>query len=85
MKNMRKDDILLITADHGCDPSTLSTDHSREYTPMIIYGVGIKRGVDLKTRGAFADISASVLDFFGIPQEETAGVSFYNEVKENAK
>ena len=81
LKNMRKDDILLITADHGCDPSTPSTDHSREYTPMLICGDGIKRGVDLGTRSAFADISASVLDFLGIPLEETAGESFYGTVK----
>ena len=81
LKNMRKDDILLITADHGCDPSTPSTDHSREYTPMLICGDGIKRGVDLGTRSAFADISASVLYFLGIPQEETAGESFYGTVK----
>jgi len=80
MKNMRKDDVLIITADHGCDPSTPSTDHSREYVPMIVYGDGIKAGVDLGTRGTFADISATVLDYLGVPQEDTAGESFLSKV-----
>lgn len=81
IKDMKDDDALIITADHGCDPSTPSTDHSREYTPMIIYGNGIKSGVDLHTRSSFADISATVLDMFGVKQEDTFGKSFYNEVK----
>ncbi len=83
IKDMKDDDALIITADHGCDPSTPSTDHSREYTPMIIYGKGIKSGVDLHTRSSFADISATVLDMFGVNQEDTFGTSFYNEVKKN--
>lgn len=81
IKDMKDDDALIITADHGCDPSTPSTDHSREYAPMIIYGNGIKSGVDLHTRSSFADISATVLDMFGVKQEDTFGKSFYNEVK----
>lgn len=81
IKDMKDDDALIITADHGCDPSTPSTDHSREYTPMIIYGNGIKSGVDLHTRSSFADISATVLDMFGVKQEDTFGKSFYNEIK----
>lgn len=81
IEDMKDDDALIITADHGCDPSTPSTDHSREYTPMIIYGNGIKSGVDLHTRSSFADISATVLDMFGVKQEDTFGKSFYNEVK----
>lgn len=81
IKDMKDDDALIITADHGCDPSTPSTDHSREYTPMLIYGKGIKSGVDLHTRSSFADISATVLDMFGVNQEDTFGKSFYKEVK----
>ena len=53
---LRDEDILIITADHGCDPSTPSTDHSREYTPMVIYGKSIKGGVNLGTRESFADM-----------------------------
>ena len=80
IKDMRDEDILLITADHGCDPSTPSTDHSREYTPMLIYGKGIKSGVNLGTRESFSDISATVLEYFGVAQESTKGKSFLKEV-----
>ena len=80
IQDMREDDVLLITADHGCDPATPSTDHSREYTPMLIYGQKIKSGVNLGVRPSFADISATVLDFFGVPQESTSGKSFLKEV-----
>ena len=81
MKNMQDDDVLIITADHGCDPSTPSTDHSREYTPMLIYGKNIKNGVDLGTRKSFADISATVLEYLGVAQEDTCGESFLSLVK----
>lgn len=81
LKDMREDDVLLITADHGCDPATPSTDHSREYTPMLIYGNKIKSGVNLGTRSSFADISATVLDFFGVDKQATAGQSFLGQVK----
>lgn len=77
---LREDDILIITADHGCDPSTPSTDHSREYVPMIIYGNQIKHGVNLKTRETFSDISAMVLDYFEINDKMTDGKSFLKEV-----
>ena len=78
---IKDDDLLIITADHGCDPKTPSTDHSREYTPMLVYGNGIKPGVDLKTRGSFADISATILQYLGVEQGETEGESFLSEVK----
>ncbi len=80
LAGMRDDDVLVITADHGCDPSTPSTDHSREYTPMIIFGKNIKAGVDLGTRASFADISASVLDYLGIDKEQSKGESFLEKV-----
>ena len=79
-EKMQKEDILIITADHGCDPATPSTDHSREHAPMIIYGENIKAGVDLKTRKSFADISATVLEYLGVSQGETKGDSFLAEV-----
>lgn len=78
------DDILMITADHGCDPSTESTDHSREYTPLVIFGKNIKQGVNLGTRETFSDIAATILDYFGIEQE-TAGTSFLREVLKDGK
>ena len=54
----------MITADHGCDPSTPSTDHSREYTPLILYGQPVKAGTNYGTRDTFADIAATILDYF---------------------
>ncbi len=81
LKNMRADDMLIITADHGCDPSTPSTDHSREYVPMIVCGDGIKAGVDLGTRSTFADISATVLEYLGVDKQDTAGESFLSKVE----
>lgn len=76
---LREEDILMITADHGCDPSTPSTDHSREYTPLVIAGAPVKAGINLGTRASFADIAASVLEYLEVPGE-TAGKSFMNEV-----
>lgn len=66
---MREDDILMITADHGCDPGyKASTDHSREYTPFLMYGKKLEPK-NLGTRDTFADIGATVLDYFGIKPE----------------
>ena len=80
MDKLREDDIVIITADHGCDPSTESTDHSREYVPMIIFGDKIKAGVDLKTRKTFADIGKTIADIFEI-DSPIPGTSFYKEVR----
>ena len=66
MGKLREDDILMMTADHGCDPGyKATTDHTREYTPFLMYGRKIKP-VNLGTRETFADIGATVLDYFGI-------------------
>lgn len=75
---MRKDDILMITADHGCDPGDESTDHSREYVPLIIYGENIKP-ISLGTRQTFADISATVTEYLGVSYE-TVGKSCLKEI-----
>lgn len=66
LHKMKEEDILMITADHGCDPSTPSTDHSREYTPLVMYGKNIPAGRNFGTRPTFADIGATVLGYFGI-------------------
>ena len=66
---MREEDILMITADHGCDPSTPSTDHSREYTPLVIYGNPVKAGKNYGTRESFADIAATILAYFDLKPE----------------
>ena len=63
---LKEEDILMITADHGCDPSTPSTDHSREYTPLVIAGAPVKAGINLETRASFADIAASVLEYLEV-------------------
>ena len=64
---MNEDDLLIITADHGNDPSTPSTDHDREYIPILVYGKNIKYGINLGIRDTYADISATVLDIFDYP------------------
>lgn len=82
IKDMRDDDVLLITADHGCDPATPSTDHSREYTPMLIYGKHVKSSVNLGVRSSFADICATVLEYFGVDGQGTSGKSFLGLVRQ---
>jgi phosphopentomutase len=77
---MQEDDLLIITADHGCDPATPSTDHSREYTPMLAYGKKLKTAVNLGTRDSFADIGATVLEWFGLPTDKVQGKSFLKEI-----
>lgn len=79
MQALRDDDILILTADHGNDPSTPSTDHSREYIPIVAYGRNIKSNVNLGTRDTFADISATILDIFGMEKLEN-GTSFKSEI-----
>ncbi len=79
MGNMKETDMLIITADHGNDPSTPSTDHSREYIPIIIYGKQIKANTNIGTRKTYADIGATILDILQMPLLET-GESFKNEI-----
>ena len=81
MTQMRNEDILIITADHGCDPGFKGTDHTREYTPMLMYGKDVKPGIDLGTRLCFGDIGQTILNIFGI-SEKVQGKSFWNEVKQ---
>jgi phosphopentomutase len=77
---MRDRDILIITADHGNDPTTPSTDHSREYVPLLVYGKEIKAGVDLGTRKTFADIGQTIAEIFKMERLQ-AGESFWKEIK----
>lgn len=75
LQAMKEEDILMITADHGCDPITPSTDHSREYTPLVIAGAPVKQGVNLGTRASFADTAATILDYLEV-RGEISGESF---------
>ena len=79
MPRLNDDDLLIITADHGCDPKTPSTDHSREYVPMLMYGKNVKP-VNLGTLPTFSDIAATVLDVFGVEKEDVDGTSFLPKV-----
>ena len=79
MEKMGEEDLVMITADHGCDPAyTATTDHTREYVPLLVLGKGVK-GADLGTRVGFADIAATVTELLGVPYE-TSGKSFAKEV-----
>lgn len=77
---MRPEDILMITADHGCDPGFSGTDHTREYIPLMIYGKQVKENVSIGTRSTFADIAATILDVFQV-ENRTDGTSFLEKMK----
>lgn len=79
LSKLKEEDILMITADHGCDPATPSTDHSREYTPWVIYGKQIKENNNLGTRETFSDIAKTITDYFGI-QSDISGQSVLEEL-----
>ena len=81
LDELTEEDLLFITADHGCDPTTVSTDHSREYVPILAYCKD-KAGVDLGVRKSFADISATIRDNFAMEKGEY-GTSFLAVWKEN--
>jgi len=66
LDHLLEDDLLVITADHGCDPTTVSTDHSREYVPLLVYGKKYRAGVDLKVRQSFADLGATIVHHMGV-------------------
>jgi phosphopentomutase len=72
---LRNDDILMITADHGNDPTTPSTDHSRERVPLLIVGAEVRRGTNVGTRSSFADVAASIADLLDVGWDG-AGESF---------
>ncbi len=77
IERLRPGDVLALTADHGCDPTTPSTDHSREYVPLLVHAPG-RGGGALGVRGSFADLGASVAEFFGAPAP--VGKSFLAEL-----
>ena len=73
----------MITADHGCDPMSPSTDHSRETVPILVMGRSVRAGADIGERESFADIASTILDYFGFISENTShieGVSFLEKI-----
>ncbi len=80
LEAMEEEDILVLTADHGCDPTTPSTDHSREYVPVLFYGKKLKQNVNLGTGKSFADIGQTVAEFFGL-MPLAIGESFLCRIK----
>ena len=78
LSKLRDDDLLIITADHGCDPGDVSTDHTREYTPLMVYGKKITPK-NLGTRQTFSDIAASIADYLGV-EYNLCGESFIGEI-----
>ena len=79
LEHLKEDDLLILTADHGCDPTTPSTDHSREYVPLLVYGKKIKSNIDLGIRKTFADIGATIAEIFGL-KGTGVGVSFLKQI-----
>lgn len=77
---LRPEDMLIITADHGCDPTMPSTDHTREYVPLLVYGLNLDKGVNLGIRPSFADLGATVAEYLGTEQIPN-GKSFYAKIK----
>jgi phosphopentomutase len=77
---LKPTDMLIITADHGCDPTTPSTDHTREYVPLLVTGPGLKSGVDLGVRQTFADVAATVAEWLDLRMPKV-GQSFLPDVQ----
>jgi phosphopentomutase len=73
------DDLLVITADHGNDPTTPSTDHSREHVPVLLYGAAVKAGTDIGTRTTFADLGQTLAELFGVGPLDR-GTSFLGQI-----
>ena len=75
---MREDDLLILTADHGNDPTKSGSDHTREYVPLLVYGKSAKGGANLGTRQSLSDIGQTIAENFGLELKD--GVSFLKEI-----
>lgn len=80
MAGLAQNDLLVILADHGCDPTTPSTDHSREYVPLLVYGSGVRPGVALGIRDTFTDVAATLAEVFGV-RNPGPGTSFWSAIR----
>ena len=79
LDHMNEDDVLMITADHGCDPTFKGTDHTREYVPLLVFGEKIKKDFNLEIRESFADLAATVAEVFGV-DNLNYGTSFLQDI-----
>lgn len=79
IKRFQDEDLVFITADHGCDPTTPSTDHSREYVPVLVFGTVCEHNVNLGTRSSFTDLAQTANDYFGF-RKLRHGKSFFPEI-----
>jgi phosphopentomutase len=77
--NMRENDIVMIVSDHGVDPTTDSTDHSREFSPLLVFGESVKPNVDLGIRGSYADVAATIAEIFHLEPPQI-GKSFLGDI-----
>ena len=80
MEAMKPEDVLVLTADHGCDPTTPSTDHSREYVPVLVYGEEILP-IAVGVRESFADLGLTVAELLGVAVENISGRSFASRIR----
>lgn len=80
LPKLKNEDLVIITADHGNDPTTPSTDHSREYVPLLAFGLKFKSDVNLGVRNSFADVQATLAEYFGVPKTK-AGESFLSHIQ----
>jgi phosphopentomutase len=80
LESMKQDDLLFITADHGCDPTDVSTDHTREYVPLLVAGPRITGARPLGTRSTFGDLGATICEYLSLPQTGLAGKSVLSEL-----
>jgi len=79
LNDLKEGDLVIITADHGNDPTTPSTDHSREFVPLLAFGPAFRQNVDLGTRKTFADVQATLAEYFAVPKTD-AGESFLSQM-----
>jgi phosphopentomutase len=80
LARLRPADLLVVTADHGNDPTTPSTDHSREYVPLLVTGAGVRAGANLGVRSSFADLGQTIAEVLGVPPL-SSGQSFLSEIR----
>ncbi len=78
-ENLKTDDLVMVVSDHGVDPTTESTDHSREFSPLLVFGEKVKENVDLRIRGSYADVGATIAENFKLDPPQI-GESFLQEI-----